>query len=336
MKSAKFKTESKLCLGCMSFGLSRWRPWVLDEGDAVPLLDCAIALGLRFFDTANVYSGGESERILGRFIRERGLRDEVTIATKLFYDTPDLLGSTGLGRKNIFESTHASLARLGVDCIDLLQIHRWDENVDIEETLEAFAELIEQGKIKSIGASNLSAWQLAKTQIVAARLGLPGFSAVQPHYNMLYREDERELIPLCLDQNITLLPWSPLARGRLARSVNKNTTERASTDDVATSLYGDSGQSMIEILSDIAKQEGEAPATIALSWLVKKGMVPIFGATKKIHIEQAARAADHFLGDDVIAKLDAAYIPVPPVELPYTAKNQIKTSELTESGEVLS
>lgn len=321
--------DTGLCLGCMSFGSSQWRPWVLDEPAALPLLDAAADLGLLAFDTANVYSGGESERILGRFLKSRDLRDKAFIATKLYYDTPDRLGQKGLGRDNVIGSTEGSLRRLGVDRIDLMQIHTWDDTVEIEETLEAFALLVEQGKIGGFGASNLSAWQLAKAQIAAARLGIPGFSAVQPHYNLIYREDERDLIPLCQDQGIALLPWSPLARGRLARGPMQSA--RAATDDVANSLYDQGGgDAIVAALHAIAVELDEAPASVALAWLIAKGTTPIFGATKIAQVEQAAAARRVVLTTQHIEELERHYVALPQVGLPTTARNQTPTAELAK------
>lgn len=320
--------DAKLCLGCMSFGTSRWRPWVLDEEDAVGLLDAAVAAGIRAFDTANVYSGGESERILGRFIQSRGLRDEVFIATKLYYETPDRMGQKGLGRANVIGSTEASLVRLGVERIDLMQIHRWDDDAPIEETLEAAALLIEQGKIAAFGASNLMGWQLAKAQIAAARLGVPGFAAVQPHYNLMYREDERDLIPLAREEGMALLPWSPLARGRLARGGQPSA--RAQTDDVATSLYGEGGEAVVAALQHLAQDLGQPPAAVALAWLIAKGTCPIFGATRPEQIAQAMQATTLPLSDAQIAMLEAPYRALPITGLPQTARNQTPTAQLAQ------
>lgn len=322
------KLDAKLCLGCMSFGTSQWRPWVLDEDRAIPLLDKAVERGIRAFDTANVYSGGESERILGRYLRDRGLRDESFIATKLYYDTPDRLGQMGLGRANVIGSTEASLRRLQVDCIDLMQIHRWDDDTPIEETLEAFALLIEQGKIRAFGASNLSAWHLAKAEIAAARMGLPGFGAMQPHYNLIYREDERDIIPLCEEQGIALLPWSPLARGRLARGAQ--VSARSQSDDVATSLYGDSGDVIIAEVQKLAAQLGQPPAAVALAWLIGKSMTPIFGATRPEQIEQAVQAISITLTPEQVASLETPYTALPITGLPQTARNQTPTAELAK------
>lgn len=324
--------ESSLFLGCMSFGNPKWRDWVLDEEASQPLLELAWEMGIRQFDTANVYSGGESERIVGRFLRSHASRDEFYIATKLFYDTPDRLGKTGLGRENVIASAEGSLNRLGVDCIDLLQIHRWDPDVPIEETLEAFATLIDQGKIRAIGASNLSAWHLAKAQIAAAKMGFVGFTAIQPHYNLLYREEERDLIPLGQDQNMRIMPWSPLARGRLARPIGTDSI-RSSQDDVADTLYADAGQEVIIALHQLAEEIGETPAAVALAWLISKGAAPLFGATKPRHIEQAVRAVSIDLTDEQIQRLEAPYRVLPVVELPYTAKNQAKTETLAQVAE---
>lgn len=321
--------DKGLCLGCMSFGSGLWRPWVLDEAQSLPLLDAAANMGLLAFDTANVYSGGESERILGRFLKSRGLAGRAFIATKLYYDTPDRLGQSGLGRANVIGSTEASLRRLGVDRIDLMQIHAWDDATPIEETLEAFALLIEQGKIAGFGASNLAAWQLAKAQIAAARMGLPGFSAVQPHYNLIYREDERDLIPLCHDQDIALLPWSPLARGRLARGPRQSA--RAATDDVANSLYdGGGGDAIVAALNTLAQELDEPPASVALAWLIGRGTTPIFGATKVEQIEQASRAREISLTPEQVDSLERHYVALPQVGLPSTARNQTPTAELAK------
>lgn len=328
---AVMKFDTKLCLGCMSLGTSQWRPWVLNRDRAFPLLEAAVDAGIRTFDTANVYSGGESERILGEFLQATGLASESFIATKLYYDTPDRLGLKGLGAANVIGSTEASLKRLGVDVIDLMQIHAWDDTTDIEETLEAFAYLVEQGKIRAFGASNLSAWQLAKTQIAAARLGLQGFGAVQPHYNLIYREDERDLIPLCRDQGIAMLPWSPLARGRLARGKpddSSASTARAGSDDVAVSLYGDGGAAIIASVQDVAGELGCRPAAVALAWLIQKGTVPIFGATKAEQIAEAVQALSIELTDEQVDRLEAPYTALPLAGLPKTAKNQTPTDEL--------
>lgn len=322
------KIAHQLCLGCMSFGTSRWRPWVLDRPEAMPVLETAANLGIRAFDTANVYSGGESERILGAFIRAHGLGDQVFIATKLFYETPDRMGLKGLGRDNVIGSTDASLRRLGVECIDLMQIHSWDDETPIEETLEAFAELMAQGKIRAFGASNLSAWQLAMAEIAATRLGLPGFAAVQPHYNLIYREEERDLLPLCRARGIALLPWSPLARGQLARMASRS--PRQQTDDVAETMYQDSGERIISAVQALSLEMGTTPATIALAWLIGKGTTPVFGATRASQLADAAMALKLSLTDEQIARLEADYLPRPVTGLPKLAKNQTPTAELAK------
>jgi aryl-alcohol dehydrogenase-like predicted oxidoreductase len=318
--------DAKLCLGCMSFGTSQWRPWVLDRPQAMPVLEAAAEAGIRVFDTANVYSGGESERILGEFLRASGIIDQCFIATKLYHETPDRLGQKGLGRANVIGSTEASLKRLGVDCIDLMQIHSWDNETPIEETLEAFAVLIEQGKIRHSGASNLAAWQLAKAQIAAAKLGLPGFGAVQPHYNLIYREEERDMIPLCRDQGIALLPWSPLARGRLARG--GGISARSGSDDVADSLYGNGGAAIVSAVQGIAGDLGIPPAAVALAWLIGKGTTPIFGATKAQQIAEAVMAEGISLTPGQIELLESPYVALPVTGLPKVAKNQTPTEEL--------
>lgn len=297
----------------------------------MPVLEAAATTGIRMFDTANVYSGGESERILGAFLRSSGIIDECFIATKLFYETPDRLGLKGLGRDNVLGSTEASLKRLGVDCIDLMQIHSWDDETPIEETLEAFAVLIDQGKIRYLGASNLAAWQLAKAQIASAKLGLPGFCAVQPHYNLIYREEEREMIPLCRDQGIALLPWSPLARGRLARG--SGTSARQGADDVADSLYGDGGTAIVSAVQCIAGDLDVPSAAVALAWLIGKGTSPIFGATKVQQVAEAVMAQDIRLTPEQIESLEAPYVALPVTGLPKVAKNQTPTEELARMME---
>jgi 1-deoxyxylulose-5-phosphate synthase len=322
------KMAHQLCLGCMSFGTSRWRPWVLDRPEAMPMLEAAANQGIRAFDTANVYSGGESERILGEFIRAHGLGDRVFIATKLFYETPDRMGLKGLGRDNVIGSTEASLRRLGVDCIDLMQIHSWDDETPIEETLEAFAWLMAQGKIRAFAASNLSAWQLAMAEIAATRLGLPGFAAVQPHYNLIYREEERDMLPLCRARGIALLPWSPLARGRLARM--GTSTARQQNDDVADTMYADSGERIIAAVQALALELGTAPAAVALAWLIGKGTTPVFGATRAAQLEDAVKALSLSLTDAQMARLEADYVARPLTGLPTLAKNQTPTAELAK------
>lgn len=322
------RIDAKICLGCMSFGTSQWRPWVLDRPEALRLLDAAADAGIRCFDTANVYSGGESERILGAFLRDAGIAGESFIATKLFYETPDRLGQQGLGRANVIGSTEASLKRLGVECIDLMQIHSWDDATPIEETLEAFALLVEQGKIRSFGASNLAAWQLAKAQIAAARMGITGFAAVQPHYNLIYREEERDMIPLCEDQGIMLLPWSPLARGRLARGAEASA--RSGSDDVADSLYGAGGGEIMRVLQDVAGELVVPPAAVALAWLIAKGMIPIFGATRPGQIGEAVIALDVRLTAEQINRLEQPYRALPVTGLPKVARNQTPTAQLAQ------
>lgn len=308
-----------LCLGCMSYGTSAWRPWVLDEAPSRALLAAAVERGFLFFDTANAYAGGESERVLGRFLRDHGLRHKAIVATKVFYQTPDRPQGIGLSRENIFATLDGSLQRLGLERVDLLQIHRWDEAVPIEETMEALRDCIRAGKTRAVGASNLFGWQLAQAQMAAKAQGWEGFVTLQPHWNLLYREDERELIPAARAFDIALLPWSPLARGRLARA---GETKRAATDDVADVLYGREDDPVIDAVRHVAEARGVKPAAIALAWLMAKGTVPIIGATKLSHLDDAIGALDVQLTAEEIAALEAPYRPRALAELPTVVRNR--------------
>jgi aryl-alcohol dehydrogenase-like predicted oxidoreductase len=308
-----------LCLGCMSYGTSAWRPWVLDETPSRRLLAEAVERGFVFFDTANAYSGGESERVLGRFLRDQGLRDKAVVATKVFYQTPDRPDGIGLARENIRATLDGSLQRLGLERVDLLQTHRWDEGVPIEETMETFRDCIRAGKVRAVGASNLYGWQLAQAQMVARAQGWEGFVTLQPHWNLLYREDERELIPAAREFEVALLPWSPLARGRLAR---RNETARAETDDVADVLYGAEDDPVINAVWSVAEARGVKPAQIALAWLMAKDTVPIIGATKLSHLDDALGALDLQLTAEEIATLEAPYRPRALAELPTVVRSK--------------
>jgi aryl-alcohol dehydrogenase-like predicted oxidoreductase len=304
----------------MSFGTRDWRDWVLDEADSLRLLARAFDAGINFFDTANVYSGGLSERVLGKFVR--GLpREAVAIATKAYYPTPDSPHPAGLSRANILYSIDASLRRLGLDHVDIFQVHRWDDATPVAETMQALAEVVKAGKARFAGASNMRAWQLASAQLAARDIGFAGYATMQHHYNLVYREDERDLIPLCRDQGIGLMCWSPLARGRLARPVGAVTT-RAASDDVADTLYGPPDDPILDAVTGVAAVRGASPAQVALAWIVGRGIVPVVGATKDRHVDDAVAAAGLALTADEVAALEQAYTPRALSELPHNARNQ--------------
>ncbi|MBL8643657.1 MAG: aldo/keto reductase, partial [Rhodospirillaceae bacterium] len=229
---------SAVALGCMSFGTDKWRAWVLNEPESLRLLGRAHDAGINFFDTANVYSAGVSEELLGKFLRASAKRSGVVVSTKGFYPDGHPPNLTGLTRENIFGSIDASLKRLGLDYVDIYQVHRWDEKTPVEETMQALADVVKAGKARFAGASNMRTWHLAKAQLAAQQIGFRGYATMQNHYNLLYREDERDLIPFCRDQGIGLMCWSPLARGRLGRAGQMLSTSRGADDDVADTLYG--------------------------------------------------------------------------------------------------
>lgn len=312
----------RVALGCMGFGSSAWRPWVLDEKESLDILARALELGVTFFDTANVYSTGRSERVLGRMLRGAGARERVIIATKLYFPVGE--GEMGLSAGNVRASCEASLRRLGIETIDLLQIHLYDDETPVEETMEALARLIREGKVRHLGASNLRAWQLAKMNFTARANGWPEFETVQAHYNLLYREEERDLLPFCIDQGIAVLPWSPLARGRLARPRAPLSTPRARVDDVADQLYGAPRDEVLDVLAEVSGEHGIKPACAALAWLWTRPAVttPVVGATRLEHVEDALDAAEMSLPDALLSRLNEAYGTRPYIELPETAGNQ--------------
>jgi 1-deoxyxylulose-5-phosphate synthase len=299
---------SRLCLGMMSFGRHESREWALDESDAEPIVRRAVEGGVIFFDTADVYNGGQSEIVTGRLLRSLfGTREEYVVATKVHGRTMPGENGHGLSRKHVLASIDGSLERLGLDYVDLYQIHRWDQLTPIEETMDALHDVVRAGKARYIGASSMWAWQFAKAQNVAAT----PFVAMQNHYNLIYREEEREMIPQCLDQGVGLLPWSPLARGLLAGS---QSTARAGSDPFRGSLYRpDLDQPVIDRTREVAEARGVAPAQAALAWLLHKPGVtaPIVGATKLGHVEDALAAEELQLSDDEIAQLEAPYVPHP-------------------------
>jgi len=307
-------TVSRICLGCMSYGEpSRGgHPWSLDEESSRPFFKQALDAGINFFDTANVYSAGSSEEITGRTLLSMTSRDDVVIATKVHGRMRPGANGAGLSRKAIFAEIDNSLRRLGTDYVDLYQIHRWDPKVPIEETLEALHDVVKAGKARYIGASSMHAWQFTKALYLADLHGWTRFVSMQNHWNLLYREEEREMAPLCLDQGVGIIPWSPLARGRLAREWDASTA-RSETDEFGRALYDENDRPIVDRVGDIADKRGVARAQVALAWLLSKPGVtaPIVGATKQQHLQDAVAALDIELTDDEIATLEADYQPHP-------------------------
>jgi aryl-alcohol dehydrogenase-like predicted oxidoreductase len=305
---------SRLCLGCMSYGTPEWRPWVLDENQARPFFKRALEAGINFFDTSDMYSLGVSEEVTGRLLREMGNLDECVIATKVFFPPNDRPNMGGLSRKHIQQACEASLRRLGVETIDLYQLHRLDPDTPIDETLRALDDLVRQGKVRHIGASSSYAWEIATALGISAREGLARFATMQNHYNLLYREEEREMMPFCETEEIAVIPWSPLARGLLAGSRkaldDKSGTTRQETDALTDFLYNEpSDWDVVEAVLGVAKERGVPPAQIALAWMLTKPFVtaPIIGATKLSHLDDAIAATDLTLSDEEIGLLEAPY-----------------------------
>ncbi len=311
-------TVSRICLGCMSYGSPKFRAWMLDEEAARPFYRRAIEAGINFFDTADMYSVGVSEEITGRALREYGNLEEIVLATKVFNKMTPGPNMGGLSRKHIVQGCEASLRRLGVETIDLYQIHRFDRTTPIEETLAALDDLVHAGKVRYIGASSGWAWQLARALSASEQNGWARFVTMQNHYNLLYREEEREMIPLCLAEGIGVIPWSPLARGLLAgtrTSIDDRTaTTRAASDEFAHMLYTEAGDyEIIEAVRAVAAGRGVTPAEVALAWLLSRPAVtaPIVGATKLEHLDAAVRAVELTLLPEEIARLEAPYRPHP-------------------------
>lgn len=309
-------TVSRICLGCMSYGSPAWRPWVLDEAAARPFFRRAIELGINFFDTADMYSLGVSEEVTGRALREHARLEEVVIATKVHFPMGDGPNMGGLSRKHIVQACEASLRRLGVEAIDLYQIHRFDPKTPIEETLGALDQLVRQGKVRYLGASSGYAWQLARALSVSERHGWARFVSMQNHYNLLYREEEREMIPFCQSEGLGIIPWSPLARGLLTGSRkaldDRTSTARAGTDTYTPVLYDQPGDwEVAEAVQRVAAARGVSPAEIALAWLLSKPAVtaPIVGATRLEHLETAVKALGVTLTGEEIQALEAPYRP---------------------------
>jgi 1-deoxyxylulose-5-phosphate synthase len=306
---------SRICLGMMTYGSKQWRNWVLDYPEARPFVARAIEAGVNFFDTADVYSNGASEEVLGRALREIGVdRHDVVIATKCNFGTHGRQRNRfGLSRKNIFESCDASLKRLNTDFIDLYQIHRFDDHTPIEETIDALNDLVRAGKVRYLGASSMFAWQMARYLFTQGARRAARFVTMQNHYNLLYREEEREMNPLCVDQKVGLIPWSPLARGYLARDRETlKATLRANNDDFAKVLYRpESDVEIVQRNAETAARLGVKPAQTALAWLLgKPGVVaPIIGASKLSHLDDAITAVDIDLSADDVKQLESLYVP---------------------------
>ena len=307
---------SRLCLGAMTYGSKKWREWVLEEEESRPFIQRALELGITFFDTADMYSLGVSEEILGRALRDFGPgRDRVVIATKVYQAMGSDPNQRGLSRKHIMHSIDNSLRRLGTDYIDLYQIHRFDHETPIEETLDALTDVVRAGKALYLGASSMFAWQFAKMLFKADELGLSRFVTMQNHYNLVYREEEREMIPLCRDQGIGIIPWSPLARGFLAGNRRKEDfgeTSRAKTDDFAQKLYyTDSDFAVVDHVSAVAKRRNVPNAQVALAWMLAKPGItaPIIGASKMSHLDDAVAALNLKLDDSELKELEKAYQP---------------------------
>ena len=298
----------------MSYGTSKWRPWILDEADARPFFKKALDLGINFFDTADMYSKGASEEVTGRALREMANMEEIVLATKVHFPMSDGPNMGGLSRKHIVQGCEASLKRLGVETIDLYQIHRFKSSVPIEETLAALDQLVQQGKVRYIGASSGYSWQMSKALSASERNGWARFVSMQNHYNLIYREEEREMIPLCVEEGIGVIPWSPLARGRLARTTLSPTegTTRAANDQYGDDLYDSPGDlEVVAAVRRLADEIGVPPGEVALAWLLSRPGVtaPIIGATKLPHLESAVKALDVTLTNEHIAALEAPYKP---------------------------
>src|SRR6478752_561327 len=311
---------SRICLGCMGFGdATRWiHKWVLNEENSRPIIKNAIEAGINFFDTANVYSLGASEEILGRALKDFATRESVVIATKVRGKMRDDANGKGLSRKSIMNEIDASLKRLGTDYVDLYQIHRWDDETPIEETAEALHDVVKAGKARYIGASSMPAWRFMKALGVQKLNGWTQFISMQNHYNLLYREEEREMMPLCRDQGIGVIPWSPLARGKLARPWDAEATKRTESDEVMARLYGKTGnddKKVVDRVGEIAKARGVSRSQVGLAWLLQvPGLTaPIVGATKDVHLTEAIAAVKLKLTPAEVAALEEPYVPHPPM-----------------------
>ena len=308
---------SRLCLGCMTYGSSGWRPWVLEEEASRPFFKAAVEGGINFFDTADMYSNGQSEVITGRALKEFARREETVIATKVFFPHSGKPNAGGLSRKHIMDAVDRSLKNLGTDYIDLYQIHRFDYETPIEETLEALHDVVKAGKARYIGASSMFAWQFAKMLSTSEKHSWTKFVSMQPQYNLVYREEEREMLPLCRAEGVGVIPWSPLARGFLAggrKTVGEGNTERARTDEFAPRLYyREPDFAVVDAVEAIARARGLSNTQVALAWVLKNPAItaPIVGASKMHHLSEALAAVDLKLTDDEIAALEKPYRPKP-------------------------
>ncbi len=308
---------SRICLGMMSYGTSKWRDWVLDEEDSRPFVQRALELGINFFDTADMYSLGVSEQVTGRALKDFAKRDEIVLATKVYHPMGDKPNQAGLSRKHIMAGVENSLRNLGTDYIDLYQIHRWDSETPIEETLEALHDLVRSGKVRYIGASSMYAYQFTRSLYLADLHGWSRFVSMQNHYNLVYREEEREMNKVCLEEGIGIIPWSPLARGFLAgvRTRDKSgDTKRAHSDKFAHDMYyQESDFAVLDVLTKMAEEKGVKPAQLALAWLLHKPGItaPIIGATKMYQLEEAVQALEISLTPEEMAQLEAPYVPHP-------------------------
>jgi len=308
---------SRIALGCMTYGTSQWRDWVLDEDASRPFFQRALEAGINLFDTADMYSLGMSEEVTGRALRDFAKRDEVVIASKVFNPMSDLPNHSGLSRKWIMQAIDDTLRRLGTDYVDLYQIHRFDPETPIEETMEALHDIVKAGKVRYIGASSMYAWQFAKMQHIAEAHGWTKFVAMQNHYNLVYREEEREMIPLCIDQGVGVIPWSPLARGFLAGSRTRDKggeTTRSKSDGFAHHMYyAENDFAVLNAVIALATERAVKPAQIALAWMLHKPGItaPIIGASKLHQFDDLIAAADITLGADEVTMLEAPYQPHP-------------------------
>jgi aryl-alcohol dehydrogenase-like predicted oxidoreductase len=308
---------SRICLGMMSYGSPASRKWALPEEQAEPIVRQAVEAGVTFFDTADVYNEGESEQITGRLLAKLfPRRDDYVLATKVYFPVGSGPNDQGLSRKHILASIDASLSRLGTDHVDLYQIHRWDDQTPIAETMEALHDVVRSGKARYIGASSMFAWQFAKAQHTAEAAGWTRFVSMQNHYNLVYREEEREMLPLCLDQGVGVIPWSPLARGLLAGTRERGGgrhTVRAGADPIADELYDEADFDVVDAVRSVAGERGLPPAQIALAWLLGRPAVtaPIVGATRSRHVDDAVAAVEVTLSEDEVARLEAPYRPHP-------------------------
>ena len=308
---------SRICLGCMSYGDPNWRRWVLDAAAARPHFERALEHGINFFDTADMYSLGVSEEAAGQVLGSLASREDYVLATKVFYPVEEGPNRQGLSRKHILEGCDASLRRLGTDFIDIYYIHRWDPETPVEETMEALDSLVRAGKVRYLGASSMAAWEFARAQHVADANGWHRFVAMQNHYNLVYREEEREMIPLCLDEGVGVVPWSPLARGFLTGSRTRGgeqTTLRSKNDGFADQMYFEEADfKVLDVVLELAAEKAVKAAQIAMAWLLSVPGVasPIIGATKVDYIDDAVGALDVELTDEEIARLEAPYVPHP-------------------------